>query len=241
MKIVHGFDHYIVPPKPVFDVNIRGNGPIIGLSTRLHGTVKEHEPTWYEQQVMRGPNFVGIDFEDASVEKWVAHIYGVANHPGFVSTYKRDLLVDGLCLYGCFPVQDEGNNIWKCSVDHFEDIMSHRQHYRYKDFPASVARVEFTTFENFKTVISSPEVQHVIVDSLAHQLLADSFEEFQDEAKIATTEEGMLGLILRFGDRLVFADTFLPTNRHWVNQNPGSTSARPQFIVVDPAIVKPFA
>jgi hypothetical protein len=117
--------------------------------------------------------------------------------------------------------------------------MSHRQHYRYKDFPASVRRQQFTTVADFKAAISERQVQHVIVDSLTHQLLADSFEELQEHAKIAGPAANELGLILTVGDRLVFADTYLPADRQWVNENPGSSN-RPQFIIVEPSIVKPF-
>jgi hypothetical protein len=233
MRLVHAPEHYYVEPKPEYDVELKGNGFFIGTSTR------EREPNPFTR--LRCSGFVGIDFEHEDVNKWIEAMCEPIKSDRRFLEYKRDLFFPGTLFIGVFPVAYERDNVWKCSFDQDKEIMSHRQHYRYRDFSMFVRRCEYTTYESFKLILSDPNVKHVIVDKLTHECLSNDFETFQDEAKIANTAEKELGLILKIGDRMVFADTFLPTERHWVNENPGSTSARPQFIVVQPEAYKPWS
>jgi hypothetical protein len=236
MKLVHDPEHYVEAPKPEYEMEIKGNGFFIGTSTRLRGTMREREPDPYARRMYSG--FVGIDFEGEDISKWVDDLMFSIGRPW--PTPKRDLALEGHMYYGVFPVENERDNVWKCSFDMYKEIMNHKQHYRYRDFSMFVRRSEYTDYGSFKMLLGDPNVKHVIVDCLTHQCLADTFEEFQDEARIAGPAEKELGLILTIGDRLVFADTYLPRERHWVNVNPGSPSARPQFIVVQPQSIKPW-
>lgn len=160
---------------------------------------------------------------------------------GVFQSIKRDVFIDGFVFKGMFPLQNIGTHQWKCSIDYFEEVMSHKQHYRYKNFPANVVRQQYTTVEEFLSVIAAPQVEHVVVDQLTYNCLTQDFEAFQDRAYIATTDEQSVGLILVIdGTKMIFTDAMLPENRRWVNEGRGD-SARPQFIAVDPPLIEPFA
>jgi hypothetical protein len=235
MKLVHAPEYYRAVPRPHYNVNLRGDSMFLFCSTQLTGTMREAPPDLFAPV----PHFVGIDFEGEDVSKWLEEMNNQV--AGSWNIYfKRDLFVTGRLFRGSFPVEYERDNVWKCSFDYEEEVMSHKQFYRSKDFPLTATRYEFNTFEGFKSILSRPDVQHVIVDALTHQCLAEGFEDFQDEAQIASTEDRKQGLILRFGQKLVFADTYLPNDRQWVNVNPGNPSARPQFLVVDTSTAKPW-
>lgn len=118
--------------------------------------------------------------------------------------------------------------------------MSLRQHYKHKHFTAGVKRIEFTTTEDFISRILMPDVQHVVVDPSTALLLSDDFESFQTNAIALPYRHREIGLILQVHGRLIFSDMGLDRNLQWVNENPGSTSARPQFIIVQPDQVQPF-
>lgn len=155
--------------------------------------------------------------------------------------HKVDLLVDGCAFYGALPIQRlniEGD--WLLSVDYHEEVMSHRQQYRYKHFPVGVKRIEFTTTEDFITRILMPDVQHVVVDSNTAQLLSDDFESFQKNATVPPSQYRKVGLILEVHGRLIFSDMALDRNMQWVNENPGSDSSRAQFIIVRHDELQPF-
>jgi hypothetical protein len=154
---------------------------------------------------------------------------------------KLDFLVDGFAFRGVFPIRRlEKEGDWLLSVDHYEEIMSHRQHYRYKHFPANVKRLDFTTTDEFLKRISMPEVQHIVVDASTAQLLSDDFETFQKDAIVPPAQFKKVGLILEVHGRLIFTDMALDRNMQWVNENPGSDSSRAQFIVVQPDLLQPF-
>ncbi len=237
MKLVHEPSFYVQKPKPVYDVDLRGNGFLIGLSTKLTGTLREREPDPHARVLP--PNFIGIDFETEDVQAWIERAQNATYDFSSMPRYTRDLILKSRIFFGVFPVEYEERNVWKCSFDRYLEIMSHRQHYRAKDIPMFFRRCEFSTVADFSLIISAPHIKHVIVDSLTHQLLAENFEEIQDHAQIAGPAANELGLILTIGDRLIFADTYLPPERQWVNNNPG-VSNRPQFIIVDPSLVKPY-
>lgn len=236
MKLVYPPEHYYVVPKPRYNVTLRGDSMFLFCSTQLTGTMQEASPDPFAPR----HNFVGIDVAEEDVSKWLTEMQESSWLTG-TYCYKRDLFVSGRLFRGCFPAAHEHDAVWKFSFDYEEEVMSHKQFYRSKDFALTATRYEFNTFEGFRSILSRPEVQHVIVDALTHQCLVDGFEDFQDQAQIASTEERLLGLILRFGPKLVFADTYLPNDRQWVNVNPGSPSARPQFLVVDASTAKPWS
>jgi len=68
-----------------------------------------------------------------------------------------------------------------------------------------------------------------------------SFVRVRDlEAVVPPVQYRQVGLILEIMGRLIFSDMALDRNMQWVNENPGSDSARPQFIVVQSDQLQPF-
>ena len=197
-----------------------------------------------------GPRTIIVNFEAKDrkiIERMEAlqHKYDSFDYVG-VYLPKMDLFVDGYIFFGSFPIQrldTDGN--WLLSIDYFEEIMSHRQHYRYKHFPASVRRFDFTTTSDFLRQIADPQIAHVVVDPQTAQLLSDDFELYQKKSIVQPAQAKQVGLILEMlmGTHgvLIFTDMALPRNMQWVNENPGSDSARPQFIVVQPDQLQPFS
>lgn len=156
--------------------------------------------------------------------------------------HKIDLVIDGFIFCGVLPKSKlETADTWLLYIDLYEKLMSHKQQYRYKHFPAGLKRIEFTTTADFLDRITFPDVKHVVVDSATAQLLSDDFESFQQNAIVPPHQYQKVGLILEVHGRLIFSDMGLDRNMQWVNENPGSDSARPQFIIVQPDQLQLFS
>lgn len=180
-----------------------------------------------------------VEFLDAESRAWPGHveneIMGCAEfgNPADIQRVKRTFVVDGYALCGVLPHRHIEGSTWQCRIDYYEEVVSHRQHYRYKDFQPTTRRLDFTTIAEFEQLAKTS--QHIIVDAATYESLVFYFDDIKSETWIAPAEHRKKGLILKIGECLIFTDALLVRDRHWVNENPGSE--RPQFIVIDPQLV----
>lgn len=185
-----------------------------------------------------------IDFGRADLlSEWVSKYQKLVEYGPFqssdgdfvdIASCKYDFVLDGFFLHGVVPVDwNKQTNTCICSIDYFEEVMSHRQHYRYKDFPPRPPRMEFTTIAEFER--HALTAKHIVVDAATYECLAHDFDDIKGEVWIAPNHHRKVGLVLKIGECLIFTDALLPKDRHWVNENPGSP--RPQFLIVDSQLV----
>jgi len=232
-------------PEPVVEEGYEMRGGLFGVLTGTAEFVKFRRELPYPP-IQRDRTII-VHFEklDRKLVGWVESTLEIDREEMYMYGHrlyrKMDILLDGFLFHGVFPIQKlETEGDWLLSIDHYEEVMSHRQHYRYKHFPAGLQRFEFTTTSDFLRRIQYPEVQHVIVDSHTAQCLSYEFETYQKEAVVPPVQYRQVGLILEIMGRLIFSDMALDRNMQWVNENPGSDSARPQFIVVQSDQLQPF-
>jgi hypothetical protein len=241
-------------PEPVVEEGYKMCGGLFGLLTGTAEFVKFRRETSFPP-MQRRPKTIIVNFDRKDrklVERLESDLEVICGemYAGDRFVPKMDLVLDGFIFFGVFPLERmaiEGD--WLLSVDHYEEVMSHKQHYRYKHFPTGVKRQEFTTTQDFIDAIMWPGIEHVVVDSQTAQLLSDDFESYQRKAIVPPAQYRQVGLLLELhvgsksGDRpvLIFSDMGLARNTQWVNENPGSFSARPQFIVVEPDQLQPFS
>jgi hypothetical protein len=203
----------------------------------LFGTfkmVKYRREVLVDPRVRAKPITVEFEARDHAFLSQVSAIYYSLCTEIHTRNIKFDLPLDGKMFKGCFPLAIVGNKTFEINYDWCEEIMSHRQVYRYKNFPPNVQRFDFTTTAEFLHKLAEPQVQHVIVDEQTMYCLNDDFETFQKHAILASASAKVRGILMDIQGKTLFTDAFLEGNKRWVNENPQSDSARPQFIVVSP-------
>jgi hypothetical protein len=206
-------------PEPVVEEGYKMCGGLFGLLTGTAEFVKFRRETPFPP-MQRGPKTIIVNFDRKDrklVERLESDLEVICGemYAGDRFVPKMDLVLDGFIFFGVFPLERmaiEGD--WLLSVDHYEEVMSHKQHYRYKHFPTGVKRQEFTTTQDFIDAIMWPGIEHVVVDSQTAQLLSDDFESYQRKAIVPPAQYRQVGLLLELhvgsksGDRpvLIFSD-----------------------------------